>query len=118
MVTFELIFQSEEYLRYAYYPEGKREGGGIIELDIAAGIIKVVVPAKHARLRRASAEDFASMREAINSMRREAGKKELDEEELPAEVCEWYVYADHAMSRLLKEYNRGTVLEKGSSAWY
>ena len=121
MVIFEPEERSEQFVKYKYYPEGdKDKKPGIIKLDLIADTIDVIVSAEGDRIRHAPADELNNLRNSINQMRRERGKQELSEEELPiaTENEEWYWYADHAIRKIAEAYRKGEILEKGSSAWY
>lgn len=121
MVYFEITTRTGKCITYAYYPEGdKGTNPGVIELNIVTGQATLVAPAQEDHLCSASVEDLNALRASMDEMRKEAGLAPLTEEELPraTEDQSWYAYADHAIRRITKEYQKGTVLEQGSVMWY
>lgn len=121
MVTYKLISQtSESKLIYEYYPENDISEEGIIQLDCNSGEISVVKVSKKDIKRYVSAAQLNDMRDSINRMRIEAGEEPLSEDELPAatEDEEFFVYADHAMKKIIESYKQGNVEKEGSSIWY
>ena len=121
MVVFEQFKNESGIIVYYYYPENERDKKpGMIELNTVLETIDVISPAEKDWLRRVEPSELNSMRDAINAMRVENGEAELAEEECPsaAEAEGWYWYADHAIRKIVKAYNEGTVLEHGTVIWY
>lgn len=121
MVTFRLLYKSENDIRYEYYPEGNiNSGAGLIGINIAENTIDLLQPAEHDSLRIVRAEELNDMRNSINEMRKENGEPLLSEEELPiaTEDSQYYQYASHAINKIAEAYEKGTVLEKGTVVWY
>lgn len=85
-------------IKYKYFPEGhedKNPGTIIIYLE-------------------------NSLIDSLNRLRVENGMQELTEEEWPRPMKDetWYYYADHAISRIVSDYKKGKILEKGTVVWY
>ena len=121
MVVFEQYKNERGVIIYRYYPENERDKNpGIIKLNTVSETIDVVTPAEMDWLMHVEPSELNSMRDAINAMRIENGEPELTEEECPGatEAEEWYWYADHAISKIVKAYNNGEILEHGTVAWY
>lgn len=120
MVKIELIEKSDAILRYKYFPEGDTtKMAGIIFVDRKLETIETEVPAEGDFMASASASELNKMRNAINQMRKMDGRELLTEEELPTatEDSEWLYYADHAIRRIIEEYNNGIIQEKDTVAW-
>lgn len=121
MVTFKVIYKSDKEIIYEYYPEGDKESGaGRIRIDIVEETINIIEPAKRDIKRIVKADELNAMRDNINKMRKENGEPDLSEEELPVatEDSEYYWYASHALNKIAKAYDEGTILEEGMAAWY
>ena len=121
MVTFELIENTIDFIRYRYYPENHRDREpGIIEFDIKSGSIVVDTPAADDFIRTVSAEELNSMRNRIDEMRKENDESEFTENELPiAQKNEqWYWFANHAIKAIEDAYNSGEILTEGIATWY
>lgn len=121
MVIFTKKSETDGIVEYEYFPEGNTEADcGIIVLNTKENDIYIKVVAEKDFLRHASASEINQLRDAIDEMRKERGEQPLTEEELPPATKdeEWYWYADHAMRKIVKAYEDGCVLEKGSVMWY
>ena len=121
MVTFFIDSRDATQVVYKYYPEDHTDKAfGVIIVDLVSEEISVKVVAAEDFLCRTSADELNEMRNAINEIRLENGEPPLTEEELPTatEGSEWYYYADHAIRRLIEEFDKGIVPEKGTVAWY
>jgi hypothetical protein len=106
---------------YNYFPENNKDKAhGVVFIELDIGDIVLDTVAEMDGIRRATAEELNSMRDAINQMQIENGDPPLTEEELPiaTEDEEWYAYADHVMRRLRDEKRKGNIPEKGMIAWY
>lgn len=120
MVVFELMSKEEDKIVYKYYPENHTDKkSGLISIRPSTSEYELE-PAEEDFLCVASVEELNEMRNAINQMRIERGAPELTEEEMPSatEDEEWYQYVDHAIRRILEEYEKGNIPEKGTVAWY
>ena len=120
MVTFKLKEESDARLVYWYYPNGKEDHGkGVIEIDRLAGRIDVTELAEDDRLVRHSVEAQNQMREAANRMRKIEQMPELTEEEWPTATEERIatIFADHAIKKIVEEYNSGNILTEGAEMW-
>lgn len=121
MVTFRLAEQSEGYIVFWYFPNGKEENGhGIITIDRETGDVEITELAPDDFSHEVTVEEQNEMRNSVNEMRKKEGLAELTEEEWPL-AEESYMktfFADHAISKIYASYKKGVVLEKGMSAWY
>lgn len=121
MVTFFVDSRNDTEVVYKYYPEGHTDKPhGLIKVDLVGEAVSVKAVAEEDFLCRTSVDELNEMRNAINEMRLENGEPPLTEEELPtaAEGSEWYYYAEHVIRRLIEEFDKGNVPEKGTVAWY
>ena len=121
MVTFRLIFEIEEEIRYEYSPEGDETGeAGLISLDICKGEITVLRPAEKDILITSTVDGMKAIRDSINEMRVEQGKPLLTEEKLPVatEESKYYCYAVKAVKKIIEECNNGNILVSGCVMWY
>lgn len=121
MVTYFIDSRNNTEVVYKYYPEDHTDKSyGLIKVDLVREKVSVKVVAEEDFLCRTSADELNNMRNAINEMRLENGEPPLTEEELPtaAEGSEWYYYAEHVIRRLIEEFDKGNVPEKGTVAWY
>lgn len=121
MVTFVMESKDADKVVYRYYPENDIDKTyGIISVQLKDGRISLDIAAEEDCLCFASAAQLNEMRDSINQMRKENGEAPLTEEELPTatEDEEWYLYADHAIRRIRKEIEKGSVPERGTVAWY
>lgn len=120
MVSFKLHEETDERLEYWYYPNGKTEHGkGVIVIDRIAGRIDVAELAEDDQLVRHSVEAQNQMREAANRMRKIEQMPELTEEEWPIATEDRIatIFADHAIKRIVEEYNNGNILSEGAEMW-
>lgn len=121
MVTFRLIFEIEEEIRYEYFPEGDETGeAGLISIDICKGEITVLRPAEKDILITSTVDGMKAIRDSINEMRVEQGKPLLTEEKLPVatEESKYYCYAEKAVKKIIEECNNGNILVSGCVMWY
>ena len=121
MVTFRLLYKTENEIRYEYYPEGdKNSMAGLIGINTIQNMIELLQPAEQDRERVIKAEELNSMRDSINEMRKENGEPLLTEEELPTatEDSRYYQYASHAINGIGEAYEKGNILNEGTIAWY
>jgi len=121
MVTFRLIFETEEEIRYEYFPEGDETGeAGRISIDICKCEIMVLRPAAKDMLITATVDGMKAIRDSINEMRAEQGRPLLTEEELPSatEESHYYCYASKAMEKIFESYKSGIVLKSGCAVWH
>lgn len=117
MVTFRLIEVDEQRIVYWYFPEGKEEKGhGIIIVDRLQDEIAITEVAPEDIERDISAEELNKMAEAINQMKREAGKTDFVEMTTESEHSTYY--GDHAVREILKHLRKGEIPEKGKQIWY
>lgn len=121
MVTFELESMSSDKVVYRYFPENHRESAyGVFSISLVSGNVALEIVAEEDHLCRTSAKELHEMRNAINEMRKENGEPLQTESELPIAIEdeEWYQYANHAIRRVKKAMEEGSLLEKGTVAWY
>ena len=121
MVTFYIESRDAAQVVYKYFPEGHMDKAfGLIRVDLVREKISVKVVAEEDFVCITSSDELNKMRNAINEMRLENGEPPLTEDELPVatEDSEWYYYADHVIRRLIEDFDKGTVPEKGTVAWY
>lgn len=121
MVTYFIDSKEATQVVYKYYPENHTDKAyGLIKVDLIGNEISVQAVAEDDFVSRASADELNKIRNAINEMRLENGKPLLTEDELPTatEGEEWYYYADQVIRRLIEEFDKGTVPEKGAVVWY
>lgn len=119
MVTFKLVFKDEHILIYEYYPNGIEENPGIIEVNLDNQTIEVTKIARSDFETKISVKSLKQMRDSINNMRKENGRPELTEKELPiaTEPLVYLFYGSHAKNNIAKAVNSGEPLEKGMTAW-
>ena len=121
MVTFKLIEETSTQLIYWYFPEGKEDNGyGIITVNKETGDIEITRLAENDFSREVTVEEQNSLRNSVNSMRNEEGQPELTEDEWQA-AKEPFIstfYADHAITKIYKAYEKGEILQNGMAAWY
>ena len=121
MVTFLLISEDIDYATYHYFPEGRENDGyGIITLFKNPPNIEITKLASDDWQSHVSADEDLKLRNAVNELRIENEEPLLTEEEWPSQGVQYVVtfYADHAMSRIWKEYKHGKVIKEGMAAWY
>ena len=121
MVTFVMESKDADKVVYRYYPENDLDKAyGIISVQLKDRRISLDITAEEDFLCFASADQLNEMRDLVNQMRIENGEAPLTKEELPTatEDQEWYLYADHAIRRIRKEIEKGSVPERGTVAWY
>ena len=120
MVKFLLIEETEDALVYWYFPEGKKEGYGIITINRKTGEAEITKLAAADRSQIVPAEELLQLRNSVNARRIADGEPELTEEEWPVPT-EGFVntyFADHAISTILEALESGEVLKDSMSAWY
>lgn len=121
MVTFFVDSRDATKVVYKYYPENHTyKACGLINLDLVSGEFSVKVIAEEDFVCKTSVDELNEMRNAINEMRLENGESPLTEDELPlaTEGNEWYYYADYVIRRLVEDFDKGIIPEKGTVAWY
>ena len=121
MVTFFLNSRNATQVVYKYYPENHTDKAcGFINVDLVSGEFSVKVVAEKDFVCKTSVDELNEMRNAINEMRVENGEPPLTEDELPiaTEGNEWYYYADYVIRRLVEDFDKGIIPEKGTVAWY
>lgn len=121
MVTFKLLFEDADRATYHYFPEGhENDGYGVITLFKNPPKIEITKLASDDWQHHVSAEDDLKLRNAVNEGRIENGEPPLTEDEWPSQGEHYVVtfYADHAMTRIWKEYKQGNVIKQGMAAWY
>ena len=103
MVTFKLVEKDNKTAIYHYFPEAQEEyQHGIIELDLEESEVYLI------KLAERDSEIL------VPTMKLE-GSDDVNSE-VPSFIIR--VYADHAMSRILKAYMKGEILNSGNSYWY
>lgn len=121
MVTFYIESKDAAQVIYKYFPEDHMDKAfGLIRVDLVREEITVKAVAEEDFVCRTSSDELNEIRSAINEMRLENGEPSLTEDELPiaTEGSEWYYYADHVIRRLIEDFDKETVPEKGTVAWY
>ena len=121
MVTFKMIYKTDQEIRYEYYPENDKSSmPGEIKMDVSTGDIELVKPAQLDYECIITMEELESMYEAINELRKEEGREQLSDEEFPLETenITYFQYASHAMSRLSEAYKEGQAFGDGQVVWY
>lgn len=121
MVTFRLVEENEKYIIYWYFPEGnEKKEHGEITIDKQINEINTTKLAADDFYRTITVEEQNKVRDSINQMRIEAGRKELTEKELPVATEEYKTtfYSDHAISKIVQSYKEGIILKNGTAAWY
>ena len=117
MVTFRLIEVDEQRIVYWYFPEGKEEKGhGIIIVDRLQDEIAITEVAPEDIERDISAEELNKMAEAINQMKREAGKTDFVEMTTESEHSTYY--GDHDVCEILEHLRKGEIPQNGMQIWY
>lgn len=117
MVTFKLVEETEEYLVYWYYPNGKEElKPGIIIVDKINGKIDITELAEDDWERDISVEELNELAESVNREIREEGG--TDFLELATEPEHSVLFGDHAVNAIWDKLREGIVPKKGARAWY
>ena len=120
MVKFRLVEENENYIIYWYYPEGKFDRDyGIIVLDIKNNSIEIQKLAADDFSHIVTVESQNVLRESANDMRISEGKPLLTEEEWSSATSEFThtIYADHAIDKIIDNYDSGVILQEGASIW-
>ncbi len=121
MVTFCLIEENDKYIIYWYFPNGKEERGhGVIVIDKLKEDISITQLAPDDYSRFVSLDEQNKMRNSVNNMRKTNGNQELTEKEWPSPKEEFTItsFADHAVLKILEDYNSGEILKNGIVVWY
>ena len=121
MVSFALIEDNDNCAIYEYYPENKNNDDcGILTLFKNNGRVEITKLAADDFSRYVPVEELIEGREFWNRIRQEEGKDPLSEEEwpIPTKGFTSTFYADHAVSKIAKAYEKGEILRKGVVAWY
>ena len=121
MVTFQLVSQTKDEIKYNYFPEGDETcKTGVIAIDIRKEEIRVLHPAEKDFLVTVTVDSMKAVWDSINEMRAEQGETPLTEEELPVTTEEnsYYCYAEKAIREIVKGYDAGNVLKSGCLMWY
>lgn len=120
MVTFKLIEEGKRYIIYWYYPEGNvKKDYGIIIIDKELELIEVLKLAEDDFSNKVSVEEQNELRESVNSMRQQENVEDLTQEEWPiaTKALVRTFFADHAISKISKSYNKGIILKEGNVVW-
>lgn len=121
MVNFHLIDNTNILVKYAYYPEGKKDKVGYLVFDVNTKNIKEIIPSEEDFLIVSTVEEQNRLRNSLNEMRMEDGRELLSEEEWPiaTEDIEYYTYASKAIDKISMELNKLNCFPKeGSVVWY
>lgn len=121
MVNFHLIDKTNILVKYAYYPEGKKDKVGYLVFDVNTKNIKEIIPSEEDFLIVSTVEEQNRLRNSLNEMRMEDGRELLSEEEWPiaTEDIEYYTYASKAIDKISMELNKLNCFPKdGSVVWY
>ncbi len=121
MVTYILIFMDDVFIDYEYYPEGKKEKEpGLIRIDKRNETIDIIKVAEDDFNICIPASEFAKARDSMNRSREERGLPELTEEELPIITKDqsYYQYAEHVINKIIEDYQKEIIREKGTIIWY
>ncbi len=116
MVTFELVENTGDTLRYEYYPEDDRSAApGVIVVDKTRMAVDMRKPAENDIFRPASDEEKAAMQAGLNAMREKRGDPPLPQEILDSmtRAAGKYVYLDPAMQAIANAFYGGQPLESG-----
>lgn len=121
MVIYNLIDKTDIFVKYAYYPESNKEKVGYLLFDVQTKNIKEIIPSEDDFLMVHTVEEQNQLRNSLNDMRRESGRKLLTEEEWPiaTEDMEYYCYASKAIDKISMELNRlKSFPNEGKVIWY
>ena len=121
MLTYCMIEKTDEYIKYAYYPEDKREKVGYLIFDVKTKNIKEIIESDDDYLIISTVEEQNRLRNSLNEMRRENGRKELTEEEWPLAIedIKFFAYASKAIDKIsLAVGNSNCFPNEGSVVWY
>lgn len=121
MVNFHLIDNTNILVKYAYYPEGKKDKVGYLVFDVNTKNIKEIIPSEEDFLIVSTVEEQNRLRNSLNEMRMEDGRELLSEEEwsIATEDIEYYTYASKAIDKISMELNKLNCFPKeGSVVWY
>ena len=117
MVTFRLIEEDEQRIIYWYFPEGNEDKEhGVIIVDKIQDEVNITKVAPDDFERDIPAEELNWLGEAINQMKREAGR--TDFVEMTTESEHSIYYGDHAVDEIIKHLLKGEVPQKGIQIWY
>ena len=121
MVIYNLIDKTDALVKYAYYPENNREKVGYLIFDVQTKNIKEIIPSEEDFLIVKTVEEQNRLRNSLNEMRRENGRKLLSEEEWPiaTEDIEYYSYASKAIDKISMDLNKlKNFPNEGRVVWY
>jgi len=114
MVCYYLLENSETRVVYEYYPEDKKDKQpGIITIDKVKEKIELTTPAED-DFERIIDEEGARLicNEIFDS------PEKIDMEVAAVVGTSYWEYYNHAVKRIVKDYNNGLVKDRGMAAWY
>ena len=122
MVEFKLVKQTERYLVYWYYPEGREEEGyGIIVVDLEKKSVRITKVAPGDIKRDLTSEKIRREYEYNKKIFEELGiPREFEEPDIPEDGRPLFttVYGAHVIAKLNEAEDKGIILKEGMAAWF
>lgn len=121
MVNFHLIDKTNILVKYAYYPDGKKDKVGYLVFDVNTKNIKEIIPSEEDFLIVSTVDEQNRLRNSLNEMRKENGRELLSEEEWPIAIrdVEYYCYASKVIDKISRELNMlNNFPNEGNVVWY